>query len=409
LSGLGEAIASLASTQSGESKARLLSALSVMHDGMISAGTKRFDASDTAPGVMSSITSLFFKINGLRWWTDQLRTGFALARSHSLAMQSHMGWGGLEPDMQRVFGLYGIDADKWDIIRMSPDNVDGKSYLTPEGVEALPAQHFEKYLKDRDIPVTDVNIRNLRQEISGQFRTYFYDRSITAIIEPDAKTRGYLYGSTRPGTFEGELLRHLMLFKSFTTSVIQKPLAREIYGRGAMSIKEAMKNGNGEMLGLANLIVWNTAFGYLAMTTKDMLKGKTPRDPEDPKTYLAAMTQGGGFGIMGDFLFGDLKNRYGGGMWSALLGPTAGTAQSIVDIFQRARDGDPIAGQVLRTLTNNTPFINLFYTKAASDYLVLYQMSEHLSPGYVRRMEERAKKEMGQSFIYPPSQYASGL
>src|SRR3546814_1332648 len=61
-------------------------------------------------------------------------------------------------------------------------------------------------------------------------------------------------------------------------------MGREVYGRGADTLKTALRNGNGELLGLAQLMVWTTLAGYGAMSAKDILKGRTPRDPTDPAT-----------------------------------------------------------------------------------------------------------------------------
>jgi len=406
LSGVLEALTSLGENMPKSERARLMASLGVIHDGMISAMTKRFDVSDTTPGRVSAITSLFFKVNGLRWWTDQIRTGFAASRSHDLGLQANRAFDQLDEGLQRVFGFYGIDSSKWDIIRSNPETFADKVMLTPEGVENLPDEVFSNFLRDAGQPVTKRRIDDAREEIAGQFREYFYDRANMAVIEPDDKTRSYLLRGTRPGTVEGETLRHLALFKSFTATVFQKPLAREIYGKGANTLGEAMRNGNGEMTGLARLILWNTAFGYLAMSAKDLAKGREPRDPDNVKTWMAAMVQGGGMGIYGDFLFGDMKNRFGGGALTTLAGPTAGVFDDIVDIFQRLRDGDDAAAAAWRTTIQNTPFINLFYTKAALDYLILHGIQEAMNPGSMKRAEKRLLEENEQTHFFPPSQHA---
>ena len=280
---------------------------------------------------------------------------------------------------------------------------DGRNYLTPEGVGELPDSNFAKYLTDRDIKPTPAKIRGLKREIQDQFRSYFYDRSGVAVLEPDAKTKATLFRGTKPGTVEGEFFRFIGQFKSFTVSVLQRPIAREIYGRGEqVELKKALMNGNGEMLGLANLIAWNTAFGYLALSAKDIAKGREPRDPLSHKTFMASMVQGGGMGIYGDFIFGDMKSRFGGGPISTLMGPTASSFGSLVDLGMRLRDGDPVAAQTLNFMVNHTPGGNLFYTRWALDYLILNQIRENLSPGYLRRQEKRMKEELDQEFIVPP-------
>ena len=54
-------------------------------------------------------------------------------------------------------------------------------------------------------------------------------------------------------------------------------------------------------------------------------------------------------------------------------------------------------------MINNTPYANLFYTRAAADYLFLYSVQEALNPGALRRMERRIEKENGQTFLLSPS------
>jgi len=117
------------------------------------------------------------------------------------------------------------------------------------------------------------------------------------------------------------------------------------------------------------------------------------------------MLQGGGLGIIGDYMFGEMKNRYGGGPLSGALGPTFSTAESILDLYGRAKNGDDLAGAAVRTVINNTPFANLFYTRMAIDYLITYRIQESLNPGYLSRMEALVSKEQGKTFIFPPSQY----
>jgi hypothetical protein len=118
------------------------------------------------------------------------------------------------------------------------------------------------------------------------------------------------------------------------------------------------------------------------------------------------MVQGGGFGIYGDFLFGEMRNRMGGGVLATAAGPTLGTIDDLADLWGRVRNGDDSAAAAFKLAVNNTPYMNLFYTRAALDYLVLYQIQEALNPGAVRRMEQRVERENGQEFLLSPSSFA---
>ena len=65
--------------------------------------------------------------------------------------------------------------------------------------------------------------------------------------------------------------------------------------------------------------------------------------------------------------------------------------------------GDFEAGDAFYLALNNTPYVNLWYTRAALDYAITYHIQEMLSPGVLRRRERRLKEEFGQEFILPPS------
>jgi hypothetical protein len=120
---------------------------------------------------------------------------------------------------------------------------------------------------------------------------------------------------------------------------------------------------------------------------------------------MAAMTQGGGLGIYGDFMFGE-SNRFGGGLWSTALGPAAGAVNDVYDLYQCAKSGDDPSAQALRVAMSNTPFLNLFYTRTALDYLLLYRLQEAMNPGYLRRMQRRVEQDNSQTFWLPPSEVA---
>jgi hypothetical protein len=134
-----------------------------------------------------------------------------------------------------------------------------------------------------------------------------------------------------------------------------------------------------------------------------MLKGRAPRDPTDPKTWAKAMQQGGGAGIYGDFLFGEF-NRFGQSPTETLAGPAIGTAADAARLWAKGVRGEADFGDALRLVQNNTPFLNLFYTRIALDYLILHDVQEYISPGTLARMERRAQREQGQTMLYRPSQ-----
>jgi hypothetical protein len=401
---MAEAIGGLAKGRNRREMAEIDGMLGVTFDSLRGEVTARFSAHDDLPGRMARAQQLFFKFNGLSWWTDTLRATATRAMSHRLALNKGRAWGALDPDLARTLSLYGLDAGKWDLIRQGATKfADGRKYLVPNAAQDAGDDALGAYLKAKGIKPTTAKLRGLRDEIEGQVRAYLTDRASFAVLEPDARTRATMLRGTRPGSVEGELIRFIMQFKSFSVATIQKQWGREIYGRGADTLGQALRNGNGELLGLAQLMAWTTLAGYGAMSTKDILKGKEPRNPLDAKTWAAAFVQGGGAGIYGDFLLGE-TNRFGGGLLQTAAGPTLGTIDDLHDLKNRLQNGDDSAAAALRVAIGNTPFANLFYTRMALDYLFLWRLQESINPGYLRRMERRVEKENGQTFLVRPSE-----
>ncbi len=377
LSGMAEALGGLASGRAKGERLQVLSSIGVVFDSMVGEITRRGSLDDTLGAGVARGMQTFFKYNLLNWWTDSLRSAAGLGLSHFLAHESKKAFGKLSPDLQRMFGLYGIDEAKWNVIRNGKQKLaDGREYLTPDGIED--------------------------EAVASALRNFYVDRAHTAVIEPDAETQALMRQGTQGGTLYGEFLRFVGQFKSFSVAFTQKVLGREVYGYGADSLGEALKNGQ-SLRGLANVFLMTTLFGYGAGAIKDLLKGKNPRDPLEAKTWLAASIQGGGLGIYGDFVLGE-RSRMGRSLVETLAGPVPGLVSDLDELRGRAMAGDDVAASALKLAINNTPFVNLFYTRMALDHAILFEVQEGLNPGYLRRMEKRAKKENDQTFWLSPSE-----
>lgn len=414
LSSMGTLIGGMIKGKKPAEQREILSTLGVFFDSVRGEVVSKFSADDSLGGQMTKWQQRFFKLNGLTWWTDTMRSTAALMMSHHLAYNRALNWDQINPDLRRTLELFDFDAGKWDLVRGTGAKLaDGREYMTTQGIDDIPDADLAVYLAGNGRTVNTAAIGELREELRGGLRSYITDRASYAVIEPDARTRAMMRRGTQPGTVAGELLRFVGQFKAFPVAILQKSFGRELYGRGyqpgayganpGRELIQAMKSGNGEKLGIAQLMLWTTIFGYGAMATKDLVKGREPRPADDPKTWIAAMLQGGALGLYGDFLFGE-ANRFGGGLTQSLSGPTLGLIDGGYDLLTRVRDGDDAAAAAVRFGIQNTPFANLFYTRAAMDYLFLHSVQEALNPGALRRMERRIEKENAQQFLLRPSQ-----
>ena len=418
MSALTESIQGRLKRYSTEEQKEILSSLGVYADSMRDEILQRFSGDVTLPGKVARLQRQFFRLNGLNWWTDASKNTTATMTSHWLAGNAKSPHATLNPDLKRALDLHGIGEPEWNIYRtMDMKGSEGRTFMTPDGIDSVPDDVIAKYVADKNVTVNERSIANARSELGDKLRGYILDRVMVAMTEPTARTRALMKQGTQPGTVQGELIRFIGQYKSFTASFMQQALGREVFGRGYTpaplgqsrwgSVSNALfKSGKGEMVGLAQVALWMTFFGYLSMQTKLMLKGQTPR-PADAKTFLAAAAQGGGLGIFGDFLFGE-ANRFGNGPITSLAGPVAGSADQLVTLFQKARSGDAKAGDFFRFTVDHTPFINLFWSRPILNYLFLNQLQESLSPGSLHRYEQNIRKNQGNDFLIPPSQFMLG-
>ncbi len=403
LSGMTEAISSVLQGRPKGERREILHALGVFFDSQVAGVHSRFTSFDDMPGLTAKLMQQFFKLNGLTWWTETLRSSAALSFSAHLADVSGKGWDGLGRGMQQTLTRYRIDAGLWDLLRQAPlQAADGRKYLTPEGLRTVPDTALAGYLRGRGQDPSEAAVARLRAELGTALRSLVLDQSEYAVIEPGARTKNRLLQGTRKGTGAGEFFRFMAQFKSFTFTYLDSVLGREVYGRGYDSLGEYLKRGKGDMLGLARLAVAMTLFGYAGMTVKGLLKGQEPRDPVDPRTWLASFIQGGSAGIFGDFLFGNFS-RQSRTFSATAAGPVLGMGDDVFDLFTRAREGDDVAGTAFRKALDNTPYLNLWWLRPGLNYLFLWSAQEALNPGSLRRMEAKQRRDQGVEYLVSPA------
>jgi len=387
----------------GEGETRqLMDLIGAGTEGMIGDLGARFSATDQMPGVMSKLVQRFFKLNLLSWWTDAHKTSVGMVMSRRLAQLSDRPFAALSVDRQRSLAAQDITARQWDLLRAHAvfESAEGGRFLMPDRVQAAPDAAIAALVDGRP---TARRLARARDELQARLQAYYADRIDFAVLTPGAAEQAIITRGFRPGTVEGTALRMIGQFKAFPLTVITKAWGREVAESGFWKTLGAAARGRAGTAQIAAMIVAMTALGYVAQSAKEMARGRSPRDPLSVATWIAAFTQGGGAGIYGDFLFGEF-NRYGGGLLSTALGPTAGTVDELGRAWAAALRGEDFASTLFQAAKNNVPFANLFYTRAALDYLILYQIQEAMNPGYLARMQSRIETENGQSFLLPPTE-----
>lgn len=342
----------------------------------------RWAEGNIGPGWTSKLSQATMRLSLMNAWTDSLRRGYGLSMMGAMAKITRQSWSSLDDVTRARMKRADIDEATWAVFQQAtPDDWRGTPMLTKQSIERM---NIDQRTKDRAVT---------------RLLAFLTDESEYAVVNPDLMTRTIQQGGMSKGTAGGELWRSAMLFKSFPIAMISRHWARAFGG----------ELGTGGRMGYAAaLLVGMLPLGYAAMAAKDLSKGKDPRPTDDPRTWGAAFLQAGGAGILGDFFFQD-TTRFGNSMLATLAGPLASTAEdafqlTIGNAHQAARGSDPkAAAEALRFLKSNTPGASLWYSRAIMDRLFLHNLQEQASPGYLRRMERRAKQD-GSSYWWRPGE-----
>jgi len=406
LGGMGEAMGGIGKIKNTKQKKDIAKGLGFLGDGTTYDISGRFQVGDNLNKGWTQIQRTFFKYNLLSWWTNTLKENSMLGMANYYANQKNLSFDQLNKPLQSFFGLYNIDATKWDVIRKTAMSKadDGTEFINISELSNMSDADIKKITGMNDLNKTELQMEKdkFKYSVSGML----LDRSIYAVIEPDARTKGTMTQGTLAGTGMGEAIRFLGQFKAFPMAIGNKVLGREI---AFLRSGPNQDIGRG-IRGLSSIVVVSGFMGYMSMTAKDLLKGKEPRDPNNIKTIMAAFLQGGGLGIYGDVLF--KEQRDAGSVAAGLIGPAPTTAIDLGLAFKYALSGEGgKAGRAAyRTISSNIPFLNLFYIKTIFDYMIGFQIMETMNPGVLKRVEKRMKKDYNQEYLFTkPSKKNKGF
>ena len=305
--------------------------------------------------------------------------GMETLATYTEAAGKHFGQ--LHPKLRETLQRYGIEAADWDKLRAAPMDRDG-------GVDWI-APH---------------NLRAEDREIGDRFMEMIHEETGIAVPEADLATRATFNSKLERGTVLGEVGRSALLFKSFGVSVLMRQ-GQEI---AAMSAPTAARYAGG-------LIIGTTLLGALSIQMKEIAAVRDPRPMDDtpfldregtswnPGFWGAAMLQGGGFGIFGDFLFAT-EARTGNGFADVLAGPL------VDDVWGLTRIAADPRKNLVKEGKKFLPGGNLWYARAAFDRVLADQLREATDPDYRQsyRRTERYAEEMGTQYWWAPGDALPG-
>lgn len=365
----------------------------------LKASLNRFGQQGLGSSFSSKLANTVLRASGLNAMTEARKRAFGATMMGALGSvaKEHAKLVDLDKIDHRILlskGVTETDFAVWKKAQHEDWGGGNDTMLTPESIYRIP----DMDLASLGDPTT------LREQAATKLLAHVLEETDTAVIEPGVKERVFMKGGLQRGTFKGELMRSMGLFKSFPLAMITRHWTRGM----------SMPNVGGRIGYLATLFAATTVLGVLSLEVNEVLAGRDPKNLNPAskggiRNWIAAMLKGGSLGIYGDFLFSD-STQYGNSLIATATGPVLGLGEDAFSLTQgnvvQALQGKKtnIGAEVVRFVKSNTPGASLWYLKAALDHLIWQQLQEYSSPGYLSRMRARAQTQFNQRYFWEPGE-----
>ena len=376
-------------------------------------------------GFASWLSTHLMKFQGFPYILDRLQNNaIKTPLMNMLGENTDKSFKSLHPAQQDIMQHYGLGSAEWDLLRSKGNNheVGGYKYLTPKAAESIDNGAVEKLLRDRlelkDKASPELVARAVQRYkwfLGDRYNMYLNDAAERGTVTPGVREQATVFGGSRPGSWGYLMARALGQYKMWPLAAWNQIVNREIFSNLSRSQKAA---------NFGWIVALSTAAGTLRLSVNDAVAGKPQRDYTDPATLLHAWSQGGGLGLYGEMLFGEINRSTAYDTLANAGGPLTSMAEQLLKIGARFKsdmfaaeneEKDPdfmdrteqafkhLLPDLAHLTISNIPFANLVYLKTALDYLVFFHIYEALSPGWWDRTNQRMERERGQPMLgYTP-------
>ncbi|MER8854432.1 hypothetical protein NKI51_11635 [Mesorhizobium australicum] len=289
-----------------------------------------------------------------------------------------------------MFESHGITAADWDAMRATPvHNLKGHEFIFP----------------DDHITGTSTGSESERFGRADKFMAMINQEAKLATIETQVAAQLALKGATRPGTLPGELLRSAAMFKNFPLTMFNT------------HIRQALLSPTipGKIGYMAQVVLGMTLFGAVGVVLHDVAAGKNPESLFEkghitsPEFWTRAALASGGFGIVGDFIAGNLE--HGKTLGETMAGPLVGEGSDLINLAgeaAKAAAGDPkshFARKANEFGSRWAPGSTIWWLRAPLRAMLwdnLLKATDPQAAEVFRRRQAATLKNTGQTYWYPP-------
>lgn len=350
------------------------------------AGSARYFGKQFGTGLPDRLAGFTLRATGLNFVTDMRKVAFQMEFSGFMADNAARDFASIDAPLRQLFENRGITARDWDLLRDPASR-----FREPGGADFIAPLYW--------LEAQNTLPRAEAEGLAMRLQAAILEQVEYAIPTASLEGRATLMGESTAGSIGGELLRSGMMYKSFSMSLMLNQ-----YRRFA-----ALDTRWDKVKYAAKMSAMMFALGGLAVQLKELVKGNDPRPMDDGKFAMAALFQGGGLGIFGDF-FAAESNRIGGGLGETLAGPVVGMISDVVkpvasNITRAVKGEETLIGRdVAGLVRRNMPFLSsAWYARTAYSRLVADEIQGFLDPEadmiFRRRIKQQARDYGTQPYI----------
>jgi hypothetical protein len=362
-------------------------------------GDTRFAIGEGGKGFTKKLADLTFKLSGLDSWTKNGRLISKVNANATIAstIGKKTEWDNLGEIFQKNLERVGISKEEWATVL---------KYAQPKE-----ARDGRLFLNTNDLRISKEIGYAKGSDIADKLDTFVEHIKNLSINENNLKTDALISGSAFTGDGKvgtlGKIASGMAFqYKSFAVTILNNHLIPAITRAATQS----------KLDHLAMLTLGTGICAAIPLQIKQMINGKTPMEMDNAKFWLAAVVQGGGMGILGDFLLND-TSRLGHSFAETLAGPYLGAvseAHKIVstgvvgafddDTGERVSDPQKTTNLAWAFIKHNTPMNNLWYTRLLTERLLFNNAERMIDPNFDKKMKRVEKRlaESGQKFWWAP-------
>lgn len=401
----------------GEEGKELLNSMGFYSHSLLGHVDERFSHDVRGGKKTRTMLDWMFKLQGVNWLTDTHNKAAFDWNAQLFGRNASQPFEKLSEIERLTLEHYDVSPAEWEAIRGAAfkHGEDGQwTLLIPDRMQDLSDDVMATLLREEGVEKpTHPQMSRRRDLLESKLSAMYMDRVTEMVPTPGLREKLLMTGdAAQRGPIARELRELFFIFKGFGLTVAMRNVEKF---KNLYAAKQYTAMG----MQMALLIAETTALGYLGWAAREFVKGKTPPSPfksngeVDLATMsnivLESMKRGGGLGIYGDYMLSEYDKAHRSFL-SSVAGPALSELDPLMALGTSARKLVTPGAEVperfgydaLRFAENNTPFLNLFYTKFLLDQFILWNLKEGLSPGVLRREERRMKDQRHQEYWIEP-------